>query len=87
MGQAKAAAGPSLSKWMVYDLSFDPLRRPKRSASRLNRWRTLLIDQGDVFNRSQTVMGTLLRTAPPLIIDAFLMNYYIAGLTAGATNR
>lgn len=72
---------------MVYDLSFDPLRRPKRSASRLNRWRTLLIDQGDVFNRSQTVMGTLLRTAPPLIIDAFLMNYYIAGLTAGATNR
>ena len=29
--------------------------------------------------------GALLGAAPPLIIYAFLMDYYIAGLTAGAT--
>ena len=30
-------------------------------------------------------VGALLGAAPPLIIYAFLMDYYIAGLTAGAT--
>ena len=29
--------------------------------------------------------GALLGAAPPLLIYAFLMDYYIAGLTAGAT--
>ena len=29
--------------------------------------------------------GALLAAVPPLIIYAFLMDYYIAGLTAGAT--
>ena len=29
--------------------------------------------------------GALLGAAPPLVIYAFLMDYYIAGLTAGAT--
>ena len=29
--------------------------------------------------------GALLGAAPPLIIHAFLMDYYIAGLTSGAT--
>ena len=29
--------------------------------------------------------GALLAAAPPLVIYAFLMDYYIAGLTAGAT--
>jgi multiple sugar transport system permease protein len=29
--------------------------------------------------------GALVAAAPPLAIYAFLMDYYIAGLTAGAT--
>ena len=29
--------------------------------------------------------GALLAAAPPLVIYAFLMDYYIAGLTSGAT--
>ncbi len=29
--------------------------------------------------------GALLAAAPPLVIYAFLMDYYIAGRTAGAT--
>ena len=29
--------------------------------------------------------GALLAAAPPLVIYAFLMDYYIGGLTAGAT--
>src|SRR5437762_995628 len=33
----------------------------------------------------QIMPGALLGAAPPLIIYAFLMDYYIAGLTAGAT--
>jgi len=41
--------------------------------------------KGDVFNWGQIMAGTLLGAAPPLIIYAFLMDYYIAGLTAGAT--
>src|SRR5881397_3255398 len=39
----------------------------------------------DVFNWGQIMTGALLGAAPPLIIYAFLMDYYIAGLTAGAT--
>src|SRR5438105_1244571 len=42
--------------------------------------------KGDVFNWGQVMTGALLGAAPPLIIYAFLMDYYIAGLTAGATN-
>jgi multiple sugar transport system permease protein len=34
---------------------------------------------------SWSLTGALLGAAPPLIIYAFLMDYYIAGLTAGAT--
>jgi len=41
--------------------------------------------EGDVFNWGQIMTGALLGAAPPLIIYAFLMDYYIAGLTAGAT--
>ena len=41
--------------------------------------------KGDVFNWGQIMTGALLTAAPPLIIYAFLMDYYIAGLTAGAT--
>jgi multiple sugar transport system permease protein len=41
--------------------------------------------KGDVFNWGQVMTGALLGAAPPLIIYAFLMDYYIAGLTAGAT--
>ena len=29
--------------------------------------------------------GSLMAAAPPVLIYAFLMDYYIAGLTAGAT--
>jgi multiple sugar transport system permease protein len=41
--------------------------------------------KGDVFNWGQIMTGALLGAAPPLIIYAFLMDYYLAGLTAGAT--
>jgi multiple sugar transport system permease protein len=41
--------------------------------------------KGDVFNWGQIMTGALVGAAPPLIIYAFLMDYYIAGLTAGAT--
>jgi len=41
--------------------------------------------KGDVFNWGQIMTGALLGAAPPLIVYAFLMDYYIAGLTAGAT--
>src|SRR5476649_1590494 len=41
--------------------------------------------KGDVFAWGQIMTGALLGAAPPLVIYAFLMDYYIAGLTAGAT--
>ncbi|HXW24563.1 MAG TPA: carbohydrate ABC transporter permease [Xanthobacteraceae bacterium] len=41
--------------------------------------------KGDVFSWGQIMTGALLGAAPPLVIYAFLMDYYIAGLTAGAT--
>jgi multiple sugar transport system permease protein len=41
--------------------------------------------KGDVFNWGQIMTGALLGAAPPVVIYAFLMDYYIAGLTAGAT--
>jgi len=41
--------------------------------------------KGDVFNWGQIMTAALLGAAPPLLIYAFLMDYYIAGLTAGAT--
>jgi multiple sugar transport system permease protein len=41
--------------------------------------------KGDVFNWGQIMTGALLGALPPLVIYAFLMDYYIAGLTAGAT--
>jgi multiple sugar transport system permease protein len=43
------------------------------------------LTKGDVFNWGQVMTGALIGAAPPLIIYAFLMDYYIAGLTAGAT--
>lgn len=46
---------------------------------------TTSLIKGDVFNWGQIMTGALLGAAPPLIIYAFLMDYYIAGLTAGAT--
>lgn len=46
---------------------------------------TTTLIKGDVFNWGQIMTGALLGAAPPLIIYAFLMDYYIAGLTAGAT--
>jgi len=41
--------------------------------------------KGDVFNWGQIMGASLLGALPPLLIYAFLMDYYIAGLTAGAT--
>src|SRR5437763_6239887 len=41
--------------------------------------------KGDVFNWGQIMTRALLGAAPPLLIYAFLTDYYIAGLTAGAT--
>ena len=41
--------------------------------------------RGDVFQWGKIMAGCVLAAAPPVIICAFLMDYYIAGLTAGAT--
>jgi len=46
---------------------------------------TTTLIKGDVFNWGQIMTGALLGAAPPLIIYAFLIDYYISGLTAGAT--
>src|SRR5487761_2792765 len=41
--------------------------------------------RADVYKWGMLMAGALLAASPPLIIYAFLMDYYIAGLTAGAT--
>ena len=41
--------------------------------------------RADVYQWGMLMAGALLAAAPPLLIYAFLMDYYIAGLTAGAT--
>jgi multiple sugar transport system permease protein len=62
---------------LVFTTSTDQLVMPVGIITTLIR--------GDVFNWGQIMTGALLGAAPPLIIYAFLMDYYIAGLTAGAT--
>ncbi len=41
--------------------------------------------RGDVYQWGMLMAGALIAAAPPLVIYALLMDYYIAGLTAGAT--
>jgi len=41
--------------------------------------------RGDVFQWGKIMAGSLIASIPPVIIYAFLMDYYISGLTAGAT--
>ena len=41
--------------------------------------------RGDVFQWGKIMAGSLMAALPPVIIYAFLMDYYIAGLTSGAT--
>jgi multiple sugar transport system permease protein len=41
--------------------------------------------KGDVYQWGMIMTAALIAAAPPLVIYAFLMDYYIAGLTAGAT--
>jgi multiple sugar transport system permease protein len=41
--------------------------------------------RGDVFHWGELMAGALMAAAPPVILYAFLMDYYIAGLTSGAT--
>ncbi|MEZ5816812.1 MAG: carbohydrate ABC transporter permease [Hyphomicrobiaceae bacterium] len=41
--------------------------------------------RGDVFQWGKIMAGSLIASLPPVIIYAFLMDYYISGLTAGAT--
>ena len=41
--------------------------------------------RGDVFLWGKIMAACVISSAPPIIIYAFLMDYYIAGLTAGAT--
>ena len=41
--------------------------------------------RGDVYHWGSLMAGALLAAAPPVILYAFLMDYYIAGLTSGAT--
>jgi len=44
-----------------------------------------ILIKGDVYAWGQIMAACLLGAMPPLLIYAFLMDYYIAGLTAGAT--
>jgi multiple sugar transport system permease protein len=41
--------------------------------------------KADVYQWGMIMTAALIAAAPPLVIYAFLMDYYIAGLTAGAT--
>jgi multiple sugar transport system permease protein len=41
--------------------------------------------RGDVFQWGKIMAACVLASLPPVIIYAFLMDYYVAGLTAGAT--
>jgi len=41
--------------------------------------------RGDVFQWGKIMAACLIAAAPPVVIYAFLMDYYVAGLTAGAT--
>ena len=41
--------------------------------------------RGDVFEWGKIMAANVLASIPPVIIFAFLMDYYIAGLTSGAT--
>lgn len=41
--------------------------------------------RGDVYHWGGLMAGALLAAAPPVIVYAFLMDFYIAGLTSGAT--
>ena len=41
--------------------------------------------RGDVFQWGKIMAANLLASLPPILIYAFLMDYYVAGLTAGAT--
>lgn len=62
---------------MVFTTSADQLVLPVGIVTTLIK--------GDVFNWGQIMTGALLGALPPLILYAFLMDYYIAGLTSGAT--
>ncbi len=41
--------------------------------------------KGDVYQWGMIMTAALIGAAPPLVVYAFLMDYYIAGLTSGAT--
>lgn len=41
--------------------------------------------RGDVFEWGKIMAACVLASVPPILIYAFLMDYYVAGLTAGAT--
>lgn len=41
--------------------------------------------KGDVYHWGGLMAGALLASLPPVLLYAFLMDYYISGLTAGAT--
>ena len=62
---------------MAFTVSADQLVLPVGIVTTLIR--------GDVYAWGQIMAACLIGAAPPLIIYAFLMDYYIAGLTAGAT--
>jgi len=62
---------------MVFTTSTDQLVLPAGIVSTLIK--------GDVFEWGRIMTAALLGAMPPLLIYAFLMDYYIAGLTAGAT--
>jgi multiple sugar transport system permease protein len=60
-----------------------PKTRPPYSPE----FRRQMVDlvRGDVFEWRRIMAGYVLAAAPPIVIYAFLMDYYSVGLTAGAT--
>src|SRR3954452_3521880 len=65
----------------VYPTAF--ITRPDEQVLTVGTVTSLI--RADVYKWGMLMAGALVAAAPPLVIYAFLMDYYIAGLTAGAT--
>lgn len=53
--------------------------------STFRRSRASLLIRGDVFYWGPLMAGALLASVPVVVAYAFLMDYYVSGLVAGAT--
>ena len=67
----------------LYPLAF--VFKPEEMTLTVGTVTTLI--RGDVYYWGELMAGALLAAAPPVIIYAFLMDYYVSGLTAGAVKN